>query len=203
MLKIFYPLTFLALLASCSDKTQISKSAELQNAELQSKLKKQRQFVVGHFRDPNTEDTVFVELVDAKTLKYVPDKLDPDFQTNLDLLVKRDTKLTFSIAGKAYLISDYEQVVGTSLLENMGDLNGDGLDEIGFVWYAEDFSMLNSYYIYHFSNGQLTEALSFGIHDEMLAEKFPFVRKVDNQTLSCRIYDFEQEEERSYKEYKF
>ncbi len=203
MHKIFYPLTFLALSASCSDKTQISDNVDIKNAEVQNELKNEREFVVGNFRDSKIKDTVFVELIDSKTLKYVPSKLDTDWETNLEMLVKRDTKLTFSINGKSYLISDYEQSVGASLLENLGDLNGDGLDEIGFVEYSVDFSTLNSYYIYHFSNGTLTEALSFGIRDEMLEEKEPFVTKIDNKTISCRIYDSELENERGYKEYKF
>lgn len=202
MLKIFYPLSFLTLLASCSDKAQIPVNRELQNAELQSELKKKREFVVGNFRDPKVKDTVFVELIDSKTLKYVPSKLDPDWDTNLEFLVKRDTKLAFSINGKSYLISDYEQSVGTSLLENLGDLNDDGLDEIGFVQYSVDFSTLNSYYIYHFSKGEFTEALSFGIRDEMLEEKEPFVTKTNDKTILCRIYDPELENERGYKEYK-
>lgn len=200
MKNIFYPLIFLILAAGCSDKHQLSKSTELQNAELQTELKKQRHFVVGHFRDTKIKDTIFVELVDAKTLKLVPEYLSPDWETNLEMLVKRDTKLTFSIGGKSYLISDYEQEVGTSLLKNLGDLDGDQLDEIGFVSHAEDFTMLNTYYIYHFSNAQLTEVLNFRIRDEMLDEKEPFVRKINNGTISCRVFDLE--EDRVYKELK-
>lgn len=197
MLKIFYPLSFLTLLASCSDYPQIPK-----DDKVQSELKKEREFVVGNFRDPKVKDTIFIELIDAKTAKYVPSKLDPDFQTNLDLLVKRDTKLQMVLCDQTVLLSDYEQVVGTSVLKNLGDLNGDGLDEIGFVWYAEDFSMLNTYYVYSFYKGKLTEAGHFGIHDDMLDDSEPFIKKDENGNLVCRSYDPIEEESTMYRDFK-
>lgn len=174
------------LVAGCSHEPQISESEALQ-----IKLKNQRQYVVGYFRDPNVKDTVFVELVDAKTLKYAPAKLDSDWDRNLELLVKRDTRLQLVSHDQTVLISDYEQVVSTSLLENLGDLDGDKLDEIGLVWYAEDYSSLNMYYIYQYVNGKLMETSNFKINDNMLEDKKPFVKKWNSDTILCREYDVE------------
>lgn len=174
------------LVAGCSHEPQISESEVLQ-----IKLKNERQYVVGHFRDPNVKDTVFVELVDAKTLKYAPAKLDSDWDRNLELLVKRDTRLQLVSHDQTVLISDYEQVVSTSLLENLGDLDGDKLDEIGLVWYAEDYSSLNMYYIYQYVNGKLMETSNFKINDNMLEDKKPFVKKWNSDTILCREYDVE------------
>ena len=184
MKKTLYPAFIGLLLAGCSTEPQISKSDALQ-----IKLKNERQFVIGHFLDPKVKDTVFVELIDEKTHNYVPAKLDPDWDKNLELLMKRNTKLQLVSGDQSVLISDYEQVVSTSLLENLGDLNGDGLEEIGLVWYAEDYSSLNNYYIYRFVNGKLTETSHFEIHDDMLEEKKPFVKKWNSDTILCREYD--------------
>lgn len=63
-----------------------------------------------------------------------------------------------------YLDNKYQHS-GLSLLKNVGDLNGDGNDEISYVMSWVDFSSCNTIYILSYVNSNWKEVYSFSIWD--------------------------------------
>lgn len=55
--------------------------------------------------------------------------------------------------------------LGLSWLENIGDIDGDGSDEIGVVPYYADYSNINNYYIYTFEDNSWHSLFMFDIHE--------------------------------------
>lgn len=145
-------------------------------------------WVSGKFYQSNKQDSLFLRLIDSKTGNCIPAVLDSnDWDKNLDLLIKRDSKLILKGHNEVIELSDFEQAVGLSLLENLDDLDGDGLDDIGLVWYAEDFSSLSRYHVYSTFNGKIREWFQFPIHEGMLDDGNEFI-KVSNDSIYCREY---------------
>lgn len=62
-------------------------------------------------------------------------------------------------------ISGNAQLFGLVYLNNEGDLDGDGADEIGYVVHWADWSSFNTYHIASYKKKQWLEIYSFPIHE--------------------------------------
>lgn len=88
--------------------------------------------------------------------------------------------------------------LGILLVENVGDLDKDGKDEIGVVLDAADFSNLNSYRIYSYHNEEWKERLQFNFHEVAYADnelhKDKMVTIDDQGNWKVKKYSFEMGE---------
>lgn len=71
------------------------------------------------------------------------------------------------------LVSDQAQQKGIYFIERLGDLDGDGGDEIGYVINYADVSNLNTYHIagYDRKKHKWVERASFGIHERFFMDE--------------------------------
>lgn len=91
-------------------------------------------------RETNQETNKFFEDVDL--LSYQGDRIDG--QKIFSYMVANNTALDTFLN-----TSD----LGISYAETIGDIDGDGADEVGIVKYHADYSSMNTYYIYTYKKG--------------------------------------------------
>ncbi len=108
----------------------------------------------------------FVSTIDNRNLPkiYIDIPFDSVYALNLPhkpLAYLLDKKGVFD----TLIISDDTPHLGLAYLKNEGDLNGDGIDEIGYVINWADFSNLNSYVIYSYIHQRWEELYRFPIYD--------------------------------------
>lgn len=139
------------------------------------------------------EDTIFSEIEGSYYFKVVGDfdgdnKLDTlneRFLENGKDAPKRFQKLTYEeqvstlmsrnvmirLEGKGFQNLDFEQMAfGFLIVENVGDLDGDGKDELGVAFDVADFSNINSYFIYsHTKNGWIKRMQTM-LHEAILPD---------------------------------
>jgi len=157
------------------------------------------QFIAGHFYNEHIIDTFFVRLMDDKMQYCIPEKLDIlDWERNLSLIVKRESKLILSGNRETLLLTDHPQITGFLILKNLGDLDGDGLDEIGFIFDGQDFSSLSTYHVYSSTGKKMKEWFSFPIHESFLEDEEPNLVYLKNDSIYCREYHPELDDDREY-----
>lgn len=108
--------------------------------------------ISGHFFSTEKLDTLSEKLVSKTTGLRIPNFYDSiSYEEVVDYHTKKDPLL---------ILSDYDrdsitcsgQIFGLYWLKNLGDLNGDGLDEIGLIFDYADWSNLNSCQIHSYQN---------------------------------------------------
>ena len=106
--------------------------------------------IVGDFDGDKQIDTLNEQfLVEGKNVNKRFNKLA--YEEQVATLMERNA--TASLEGKGFENLQFGTTTfGFLILENVGDLDGDGKDEIGLALDYADFSNLNSYFIYSYSN---------------------------------------------------
>lgn len=111
--------------------------------------------LLGDFDGDQIQDTLTEHYVDAHT-KQETNK----FFENEDILMYQDGELidheTYSYMRSNNLDIEtfrYTSHLGVFYAETIGDIDGDGADEIGVVEHHADYSSVNSYHIYTYNKG--------------------------------------------------
>lgn len=136
------------------DNSTPAKEASNQGNKIGEPIWGYRFVLVGDFNGDQIQDTLIEHFVDAQT-KAETNK----FFENLDILnYQGDEMLDHQIY--SYMLTNtlaidtfpYTSDLGIMYGETIGDIDGDGGDEIGVVQYHADYSSVNTYSIYTYKN---------------------------------------------------
>lgn len=156
-------------------------------------------------------DTIYESYISQKTgqetFKYIDGK-------NMDVETARDSinanlpvsRIYTTIAGVDTLsLTDHSDHTGIYMLENLGDLNEDGGDEIGYIIDLAGHSNLNEYTIVTLTKEKKwRKLLTFPIHEsesldkENLFEGKSLIKKTGPYTFRYKCYESAEFEERAF-----
>ena len=158
-----------------------------------------RYSIVGDFNGDRKVDTVFESYISSLTNKETYKKQNTvDWENNLDLIIKKlpVTRLYASIPRvDTFIVTKEAQQIGLFHFRNLGDLNEDGKDEIGYAINWLDNSNLNHYHIVSIINNKFKEIFSFNINElfcyegsEELFDNKEFIQKIGIKTIKYKFY---------------
>ena len=158
-----------------------------------------RYSIVGDFNGDRKVDTVFESYISSLTNKETYKKQNTvDWENNLDLIIKKlpVTRLYASIPKvDTFIVTKEAQQIGLFHFRNLGDLNEDGKDEIGYAINWSDNSNLNHYHIVSIIDNKFKEIFSFNINEmfcyegsEGLFDNKEFIQKIGNKTIKYKFY---------------
>ena len=155
--------------------------------------------IVGDFNGDGITDNIYESYISSLSNKEaykVPD--NQDWYRNIEMIVKQKpvTRIFSNIPNiDTFVVTKEPQQIGLFHFRNLGDLNEDGKDEIGFAINWADYSNLNTYHIVTIVNQRFKEILSFKINEmicfensEELFDNNDFIKKVDNKTIKFKFY---------------
>ena len=157
-----------------------------------------RYSIVGDFNGDRKVDTVFESYISSLTNKETYKKQNTvDWENNLDLIIKKlpVTRLYASIPTvDTFIVTKEAQQIGLFHFRNLGDLNEDGKDEIGYAINWLDNSNLNHYHIVSIIDNKFKEIFSFNINEmfcyegsEELFDNKEFIQKQVTRRLSINF----------------
>jgi hypothetical protein len=196
---------FITTIISCTQNGNNKTSSELtisinKNADTNSIKKfEDRYSIVGDFNGDKMVDTVFESYISSLTNKETYKKQNTvDWEKNIDLIVKKlpVTRLYASIPTvDTFIVTKEAQQIGLFHFRNLGDLNEDGKDEIGYAINWLDNSNLNHYHIVSIIDNKFKEIFSFEINEmfcyegsEGLFDNKEFIQKIGNKTIKYKFY---------------
>ena len=196
---------FIATIISCTRNGNNKTSSELtlsinKNADTNSiKEFGDRYSIVGDFNGDKMVDTVFESYISSLTNKETYKKQNTvDWKKNIDLIVQKlpVTRLYASIPKvDTFIVTKEAQQIGLFHFRNLGDLNEDGKDEIGYAINWSDNSNLNHYHIVSIIDNKFKEIFSFEINEmfcyegsEGLFDNKEFIQKIGNKTIKYKFY---------------
>jgi len=155
--------------------------------------------ISGDFDGDGKKDTIFESYISEMTGRETFKTLDSsDWEENIGLVIKNKpiSRLYSSINGvDTFIVTKELQQAGISMFENLGDLNNDKGDEIGYLINWTDYSNLNTYHILTLSKGKKwKELLSFPINEavsfdpENLFKDSSIINKVTAKTMKYKFY---------------
>ena len=158
-----------------------------------------RYSIVGDFNGDRKVDTVFESYISSLTNKETYKKQNTvDWENNLDLIIKKlpVTRIYASIPTvDTFIVTKEAQQIGLFHFRNLGDLNEDGKDEIGYAINWSDNSNLNHYHIVSIIDNKFKEIFSFNINEmfcyegsEELFDNKEFIQKIGNKTIKYKFY---------------
>lgn len=119
--------------------------------------------LIGDFNGDNVQDTLYERFIDNET----SDEINKFFE-NLDLMdhccIDRDVKAFFECSNPKIKAFPIPSEVGLLFAETIGDIDGNGTDEIGLVNYNTDVSSVSRYYIYTY-DGDWKSIYDFEVRD--------------------------------------
>jgi hypothetical protein len=196
---------FITTIISCTRNGNNKTSSELtlsinKNADTNSiKEFGDRYSIVGDFNGDKMVDTVFESYISSLTNKETYKKQNTvDWEKNIDLIVKKlpVTRLYASIPTvDTFIVTKEAQQIGLLHFRNLGDLNEDGKDEIGYAINWSDNSNLNHYHIVSIIDNKFKEIFSFEINEmfcyegsEGLFDNKEFIQKIGNKTIKYKFF---------------
>ncbi len=180
MKTIFCTLLFsLSILYSCvgTDKKKVSDTDSL-GADIKSispGLKSNtddRYSIIGDFNGDKIPDTLFESYISALTnseTTKIPDS--NNWENNISLIIKNKpiTRLYTNLRGiDTFVVSVAPQQSGLFHFRNLGDLNADGKDEIGYAIQWADYSNINTYYVITLDGKRFIPIMDFRINEALL-----------------------------------
>lgn len=185
-----------------NNKTTAVDSLSINNQAGTNPLRKEfgdRYSIVGDFNGDGKVDTVFESYISSLTNEETYKKLDnTDGEINIDLVIKQlpVTRLYTSIPKiDTFIVTREPQQTGLFHFRNLGDLNDDGKDEIGYAVNWADYSNLNHYHIVSIIDNKFKEIFSFKINEmlcyegsEDLFDNKEFIQKIGYKTIEYKFY---------------
>lgn len=202
--KLLIVTTSLLSLISCNETSSTTKNVKEESIETANVIEKDTNSleieesyyfkVVGDFDGDKQIDTLNEQfLVDGKNVNKQFKNLG--YEEQVATLIERNA--TVNLEGKGFQkLQLGTNSFGLLLLENVGDLDGDGKDEIGLALNYADFSNLNSYFIYSYSNNAWVKRLQTNLHETFFVNIKDGIVTKDSITNQWKIkdYDFEMGE---------
>ena len=131
--------------------------------------------LAGDFNGDGRTDTIYEVYISGRTGKNTNKNFgSEDYEQEIEKIVANQPicKIRTTIPDiPLYLVTDDPQQTGIAEFENLGDLNNDGADEIGYVVRWADFSNINSYHIISLSGNRFKEIYSFPINEAINSEE--------------------------------
>jgi hypothetical protein len=180
-------------------KQNADSDISLTNTNSGRKIFGERLKMTGDFDGDGKKDTVFESYISELTGKETFKILDStDWEENMSLVIKNApvARLYSSIKMvDTFIVTDQLQQIGISFIENLGDLNNDKGDEIGYIIDWADESNLNHYHILTLSkNKKWKELFNFPINEsvnyepEYLFKNSSIINKTGNSKISYKFY---------------
>jgi hypothetical protein len=179
-------------------QTNDSKNKTLISDTLTKKEFGYRFSIVGDFNGDKQLDTIFESYISNLTHKETFKIMNnEDWENNIDLVMNNQpiTRLYTSIPNiDTFIVTKEPQQIGLMHYRNLGDINEDGNDEIGYAVNWADYSNLNTYHILSLRNKTFEEIFTFPFNESILyhtEEKFvessELVKYKGNRTI---LYQF-------------
>lgn len=120
-----------------------------------------------------------------------------DWEENIKLIIgnKPFSRLYTNIRGiDTFIVTDEPQQRGLLRLENLGNINGDKGDELGYVINWADFSNINSYHVITLVQNKWVEICNFRINEaisfqpENLFDSIHIIKPLLNGRIRYRYY---------------
>ncbi len=174
----------------------------LQQIEEQAEYWEQKS-ISGHFFSADERDTISEKLISKNSGLRIPNFYDSiSYEEVVDYHTKKDPLLILSDFNRDSITCS-GQIFGLYWLKNLGDLNGDGLDEIGLIFDYADWSNINSCAIYSHQEGWKMIG-SFGIlESDLYQSEKPIdevmdslITRVGKNQLRVLEYDYGDRSER-------
>jgi len=195
-------MTIFSCIQTDNNKTITVDSLSISNQTDTNSLRKEfgdRYSIVGDFNGDDKVDTIYESYISSLTNKETYKKQNnKDWENNLDLIVKQlpVTRLYTSIPKvDTFIVTKEVQQIGLFHFRNLGDLNEDGKDEIGYAINWADNSNLNSYHIVSIIDNKFKEVFSFRINEmlcyegsEDLFDNKEFIQKTGSKTIKYKFY---------------
>lgn len=147
--------------------------------------------IAGHFTSRAELETYSAVLFDTNgtPLSYLPDC--EDYMESAEATTRKSPTL--------YLLNETDsifihkgQVFGVIYFKNEGDVNNDGLDDIGYIGDWADLSNLNSYKLLSWNGSEWITILDYQIHEGMIEESMTDGRMFETLSDSTvKIMDYE------------
>jgi hypothetical protein len=173
-------------------------------------------FVVGDFNGDNIQDTIFESYINPamiyaiKDWYYNWDEYDEDISEEYSNFIEENkpvVKLYSSIAGiDAFIVSDSKQAIGIKYFVNLGDINSDKSDELGYIIDYVQHSPLNDFYILTLKKNKFQNILSISIHEGFFEDEGLNIKQIAPKTIEYTPYmeyDEETGEEIERMQYTF
>ncbi|OUU01599.1 MAG: hypothetical protein CBB99_04435 [Bacteroidetes bacterium TMED39] len=200
------PVYFLFVVLFCSNcRQQTEKKIPEQTSDTISKFTatfRPYYWIFGDFNGDKQIDTIRELFLSRKTNKGTQNKFYAehirDVQKHLNQ-IKPSTRIVGTNApSDTFVLSDENNQIGLWLFENLGDLDGDGADEIGYSINYADASLLNAYVILSYKN-EWSELAYFTIHEELNMQSSgqfkngKLTRKSSDNKIEVYFYDAEKQ----------
>ncbi len=145
---------------------ETSKGHEPNHEEYKTPIWGDRKMIVGDFNGDKKMDTLRehfrINGEDApKSYKEMK-----SYHEQVEYIMNNDAHVSLEGDGLPSIVAK-GTCSGIVIIENVGDLDKDGNDEIGVVLKHADFSNLNTYHIYSSHDGEWTERLQLDFHELM------------------------------------
>lgn len=159
----------------------------------------EKEVIIGDFDGDGIEDSLqetFISLIDSANIPKYYFETQEAFEKKQREIYGLKPNLTLSSSNpkiKELLLSQHKQILGTSWLQNEGDLNNDGNDEISVVIDWADWSSVNFCLIYTYKNEKWIELLKFEIRDwEFFEDNFNgFIINLGHGKILVKTFDEE------------
>ncbi|HET6994490.1 MAG TPA: hypothetical protein VFI06_05895 [Chitinophagaceae bacterium] len=203
------PTLVICILCSCSNISK-EKNKAVNNVTVDSSTRQEtvaeralrtrdRLKISGDFDGDGIIDTVYESYISSLTDKETLKTLDSsDGERNMELIIanKPESRIysTINPADTFILTKDHQQS-GIFGFENLGDLNDDKGDELGYIIDWADYSNINRYHILTFSKDkkwkelfdfQINEAASF--EQESLFKNNSLIQKQKDGSIKYKFY---------------
>lgn len=125
--------------------------------------------VTGDFDGDGKPDTLLqhnYSLLAKAEIGYAADPFENDWDSVVNWFYDQDAEVYLARKNRVGDTLHLGIAQGLYCLLNLGDMNGDGKDEIAFVVDYLDYSRVNSCKIYAICNGKWTRLKEFDVHEE-------------------------------------
>lgn len=200
MVRIVLVIVICGMFSCNQERTDSSSTSNKTETCLGKKHFGERLSLVGDFDGNGSMDTVYESYVSSLTGSET-DKVqdDENWENNIELIMKNVPicRLYISLCDvDTFIVSNEVQQAGLIWFRNLGDLNDDGKDEIGYAINWTDQSNINTYHVLSLRNNKFEEVFNFRINEmiwlyadqDFYFENGEFIQKAGYQTCKFKFF---------------
>ncbi|UAY52409.1 hypothetical protein [Ferruginibacter albus] len=136
--------------------------------------------ITGDFNGDKIIDTVYESYISSLTGKETSKIMDSvDWENNIKLVIKKlpISRLYTSIPNVDTFIVIKGSQCGLTLFKNLGDMNNDGKDEIGYCVDWADLSLSNTFHIIELKKNSFEEIACIPINEETFTINYNLIKR--------------------------